>query len=1677
MPNLYFYFHKYLLHNYLLLATVLCSLFVMGDIQAQVSIQFPKRDVNPGDTVCLEARVSDFTNIQRMEFQIAWDSTVMDLHSILPSKNLPELTSDIANFFPVSDGTLNVKWNYSNIIDGFTIENDSVVIFTLCFKVQPGTYGLSAALNINANPASRIVVRPTEGRLNYLQLNYTHRGRVSVNVPPYAPLSINIADTAATVGKRSCVDVTTKDFKAITKLHFGVGWDETKVKLDTIQDFGFVSLNKQHFKTTLNTLIVDWKSIGGISVADGKTLFKMCFSPLINQNDTILLRFLPDPASVINIYSNPTGKQVDLLQKEGSIVITKINIVAPPLVLSLPQKTAKVGNSICLEMTVGAFKNITAVKDTLQWNAAQLTFQSIESIVPNVNFTFDAAKANQGILPFSLTSKTTSGATLNDSTILARICFKVIGTGNTTAIVNFSTKNSATNNLQKIDITTQSGSVIIPAIVAASPLVLALQQKKANVGDEVCLNMTVAGFNDITTANATLEWNIADLKFNALEIIEQSITIDFNIGNVKTGALPFTLTSKNAKGATLADDVVLANLCYTVVGGSGTDSSIGFNKDAVANNTTQKLAVTTKSGGIQVAALAAVKPEFALRDTTTTNGAIVCMNVAVVNMLEIKDFAYTLTWDTAVVRFKNIANFGLANLSNANFDLSQTTKGALPLKWSNGTKGMTISTRKTLFTLCFEVIGASGKSSVIKITPNSTAINVNEPTNNLGVLLPDATIRIQQVITVTNSIITNSGCTTGGSIKITPTGGKLPYTYLWQEGTKTSTIQNLQKGTYKVTVTDANNSKEVFSFMVDNNVEKPIAAAFTSVLIDCKTKQAKLNALASSQAAQYAYTWTTTNGKFVSGVNTLQPIVGSAGTYILQVRNTTNSCTDTISVFVRNQIIKANILLTDNQQITCKNNKVQMDATSSIGDVLTYEWMVGGKVIGTLPKAIANIGGNYTLKVRNALGCEDISIVQVSADTIRPKVAATTQSNLNCRDIIAPLDGTGTATGKEYSYKWYTANGKFVDSTNQITAKAMQEGNYSLQVINNRNGCTAESSTKVTIDTLKPLIVMISPTVLTCRDSIIEFDANASSKGSQYITEWTTEDGQYLTKPTALTAKATKVGNYTLNITNTKNFCTTSRSTTITENKIFPKATAVAVGMINCRDSIASINGSESSIGVMWQNEWTTKDGKIKSGNTQLIANVTKAGHYTLKVSDPTTGCAAATTVNIFSDTISPKIIIKRPNALSCANNQVLLDATQTGAVPFTFDWQTKDGNFLSGMQNAKATVDKIATYTLKVTDTENFCTAKASVEVNGDFEKPFADAGLPLEIPCDKDFINLDGASSSTGADIRYRWETKNGKIASGKNTSLLTITQEGEYVLIVENIRNGCTDIDTVLVSPEAELQPAYAGIDRTVCSDTAQVQAILLNNNVKGTWSVINKNTVLDNPNEASTIVSHLEGGENKFIWTVSKGRCKAYSKDTLVLRRIIQPLVTADVFDLKPSVSAIIGDVLNNDLFFDDMDANKDLQFKWLRLPTEGQFTAGEANGKFQYTLPLGLLKDVDWLYSICHPACIATCDSVKVTINNQNTKIIAANTITPNGDGANDTFIVDELLTNPAAYPNNEIVILNRWGEVVFEAKPYNNDWDGANKYRQPLPQGTYYYILRLDNNRGIILKGDITVLR
>lgn len=70
-----------------------------------------------------------------------------------------------------------------------------------------------------------------------------------------------------------------------------------------------------------------------------------------------------------------------------------------------------------------------------------------------------------------------------------------------------------------------------------------------------------------------------------------------------------------------------------------------------------------------------------------------------------------------------------------------------------------------------------------------------------------------------------------------------------------------------------------------------------------------------------------------------------------------------------------------------------------------------------------------------------------------------------------------------------------------------------------------------------------------------------------------------------------------------------------------------------------------------------------------------------------------------------------------------------------------------------------------------------------------------------------------------------------------------------------------------------------------------------------------------------------------------------------------------------------------------------------------------------------------------------------------------NGFSPNGDDKNDTFTITGL----GNYPDNELIIYNRWGNQVYRKKNYDNSWDGSWD-GHPLPDGTYYYIICLPDN-------------
>lgn len=82
-------------------------------------------------------------------------------------------------------------------------------------------------------------------------------------------------------------------------------------------------------------------------------------------------------------------------------------------------------------------------------------------------------------------------------------------------------------------------------------------------------------------------------------------------------------------------------------------------------------------------------------------------------------------------------------------------------------------------------------------------------------------------------------------------------------------------------------------------------------------------------------------------------------------------------------------------------------------------------------------------------------------------------------------------------------------------------------------------------------------------------------------------------------------------------------------------------------------------------------------------------------------------------------------------------------------------------------------------------------------------------------------------------------------------------------------------------------------------------------------------------------------------------------------------------------------------------------------------------------------------------------------------------MTPNNDGRNDAWIIPGI----EDYPNNEVEIYNRWGNMVFNQRGYANDWLGTNNKGQNLVTGGYYYIVRLNDESDTVLGGSVTIVR
>jgi gliding motility-associated-like protein len=192
--------------------------------------------------------------------------------------------------------------------------------------------------------------------------------------------------------------------------------------------------------------------------------------------------------------------------------------------------------------------------------------------------------------------------------------------------------------------------------------------------------------------------------------------------------------------------------------------------------------------------------------------------------------------------------------------------------------------------------------------------------------------------------------------------------------------------------------------------------------------------------------------------------------------------------------------------------------------------------------------------------------------------------------------------------------------------------------------------------------------------------------------------------------------------------------------------------------------------------------------------------------------------------------------------------------------------------------------------------------------------------------------------------------------------------------------------------------------------------------------------------------------------------AENTDTCSFQVLINtpPVAVNDSTDFYEDGTTISIDVLNN-----DFDLDGDSISVTSASANHGVVTIN-ADGTLNYSVDPNEFCGQDTIvYSICDQ--YSMCDTAIVVVNVECfIDLYIPEGFSPNGDGVNDTFTILGL----EDYPNNQLTVFNRWGHKVFEAKNYQNNWDGRSEAALTigddlLPKGTYYYVLDIGEKKPI----------
>jgi gliding motility-associated-like protein len=640
---------------------------------------------------------------------------------------------------------------------------------------------------------------------------------------------------------------------------------------------------------------------------------------------------------------------------------------------------------------------------------------------------------------------------------------------------------------------------------------------------------------------------------------------------------------------------------------------------------------------------------------------------------------------------------------------------------------------------------AIGGSGVYNFTWDNSIVSQNlvgVAANNYSLVVKDNLgCEVSQIFTVNepsvisiNISINDVTCFgfNNGEINITSVGGVGNYSYLWNNASADSLLQNIIAGNYSVVATDGNGCTAAESFTVNQPSQLILSDVINAVQCNGGS-DGSIDLSITGGTPSYLYSWS--NGSTTQDINGL-----SAGVYTVTVTDANNCITSNSYTLNQPSAIVANV---NTIATTCNlnNGSASVNASGGTG-TFTYLWN-NASISSSISNAAA---GNYTVTITDVNGCSIIRSATITA-TLPPVVVQSALTNVLCNGdssgSISISVNNGTAP---FSFLW--SNGATTQNISNI-----KNGTYTVTVTD-ANGCTNVKSFTVTQPTFLSL-ANFSSVNTTCGQANGSAQVIPSGAVSPYTYTWS--NGASTNQIVNIIA-----GTYSVTVTDA-NGCTRRRNIVVA-NTNGPAVTLLSQVNVNCFGAATgSINISTSGGLAPYTYLWSN------ASTSQNISGLI-AGDYTITVTDANncTATAVYTITQIAVLTVNPTVI----NSGCIANSGSVSTNVIGGTAPYTYNWS--NGSTSTSINNLSA-----GNYSLTITD-NNGCTVSWNGIVVG--------AGSPsssfvvINVSC-YGFSDGSITTSVSGGNPPYTFLWSNGSTSSNLNN-----IAGGSYSVTITD-QSGCT------------------------------------------------------------------------------------------------------------------------------------------------------------------------------------------------------------------------------------------------------------------------------------------------